>query len=324
MSAPLWRPPPADGRVDVVGMGQCSIDYVGDLEAPPPFAGKAALRAFHQLPGGQVATAVLACARLGLSARFLGRTGDDDAGAAVLAPLREAGVDVAGVLRTRGTPTQCAVILVDLPSGERTVLWHRDAVLALRPGDFSREALRAARVLHVDGGDPDAAVWAAGEARAAGAAVVLDADTALPGSGRLLAAVDFPIVSREFAETYFGTRSLREALRGLAAGGARLAVVTLGELGALAQQGDRVIESPGFRVDARDTTGAGDAFHGGFIFALLDGRDAETALRTAHAVAALNCTGLGAQGGLPDGARLARFLAGARLRAWREPEERAP
>ena len=99
-----------------------------------------------------------------------------------------------------------------------------------------------------------------------------------------------------------------------------MAVMTLGEVGAVAKLGDRWIRSPGFAVTARDTTGAGDAFRAGFLLGLLEGASAERTLALAHAVAAHNCTGLGAQGGLPDRAALDAFLASHERRPWREPE----
>ena len=69
-----------------------------------------------------------------------------------------------------------------------------------------------------------------------------------------------------------------------------------------------MIESPAFRMEARDTTGAGDAFHGAFVFGLLEGLDAAGVLRTANAAAAMNCRALGAQAGLPDRSELEAFL----------------
>ena len=303
----------------MVGLGQSSLDHVCEVDGLPAFAGKAPILAYREAPGGQVATALLACARLGLRARFFGSVGDDEAADRVLAPLRAAGIDLSGVRRVAGAPTQLAVILVDRTSGERTVLWHRAPALALRSADLPREAIARARALHLDAGDPEVAVWAAKLAREAGVPVFLDADTPVPGMPELLAQVDFPIVSRDFAQSFFGTDSPREALRGLAGFGGRLAVVTLGELGALARQGDRVLESPGFRVEVRDTTGAGDVFHAAFLWAVLAGRGAGAALRLANAAAALNCRAIGAQGGLPDRAALEGFLARETPRPWREP-----
>lgn len=303
----------------MLGLGQSSLDHICEVDGLPDFAGKAPIFAYREAPGGQVATALLACARLGLRARFVGSVGEDGAAERVLAPLREAGIDVSDVRHVAGAPTQLAVILVDRASGERTVLWHRDPALALRSTDLPRGAIARARALHLDAGDPEIAAWAAKLAREAGVPVFLDADATAPGVAELLAQVDFPIVSCGFARSFFGTDSPREALRGLASFGGRLAVVTLGELGALARQGDRVLESPGFRVQVRDTTGAGDVFHAAFLWAVLQGRGARTALRVANAAAAMNCRALGAQGGLPDREALERFLGCETPRPWREP-----
>jgi sugar/nucleoside kinase (ribokinase family) len=140
--------------------------------------------------------------------------------------------------------------------------------------------------------------------------VVLDGGQPKEGCLELLSKVDFPIVSDEFAECY-GDGSAREALREFAGRARRLAVVTLGASGAIAQarDGDRVIESPGFDVAALDTTGAGDVFHAAFIWGLLEGLSVEAVLRAANAAAALSCRALGAQGGLPDREALEAFLA---------------
>lgn len=319
-----WTPLPAKAEIDVVGIGQSALDHVCLVDGLPGFAGKERIERYERMPGGQVATALLACARLGLRTAFVGAVGDDEAGGVVLAPLRAAGVDLRDVAIVEGAPTQLAVILVDRTSGERTVLWHRDPRLALQPGRLTRERIVRARALHLDGGDPEAGAWAAKVAREAGMAVVLDADTAVPGTAELLAQVDFPIVSQSFARSYFGSDDVREALRGLCALGARMAVVTLGEIGALARVGDRWIASPAYRVEARDTTGAGDVFHAAFVWALLEGASPETVLRTANAAAGMNCRALGAQGGLPSRAELEAFLGAEQPTPWRGPSVEAP
>ena len=323
-AGPLW-PGRSEGRsVDVVGLGQSSLDHVCLVEGLPRFAGKDRILDYTRLPGGQVATAILACTRLGLRSAFVGCVGDDDAGERALAPLRDAGVDVSGVRVVAGAPSQLAVILLDRSSGERTVLWYRDPRLAPRLHDLSRGSIERARALHLDGGDPEVGIWAAKVAREAGIPVVLDADTPGPGTAELLAHVDFPIVSQGFAESFFGTPNPRDALRGLAGYGARLAVVTLGEVGALARLGTREIESPAFRVPVADTTGAGDVFHAAFIWALLEGLSADACLRTANAAAGMNCRAVGAQGGLPTRSELRAFLATEHPAPWREPLVVAP
>ncbi len=298
-------------RVDVVGIGQSSLDHVCIVDGLPAFAGKAAIERYERMPGGQVATAILACARLGLRTRFVGTVGDDEAGPFVLEPLVRAGVDVTRVQRVPGRPTQLAFILVDRASGERTVLWYRDPGLAPAIGDLRREDVVDARLLHLDGGDPEVAIWAAKIAREEGIPVLIDLDTAGPGLSELLALVDFPIVSRGFAEAYAGTSDPADALAALIAAGARMAVVTLGDAGATARIGDRIIRSPAIRVAVRDSTGAGDAFHAAFGFSVLSGHGPLRALQNANAAAAMNCRALGAQGGLPTRDELERFIEGS-------------
>jgi sugar/nucleoside kinase (ribokinase family) len=297
----------------VVGLGQCSIDHVALVDGFPPFAGKVAMRGYRRLPGGQIATALLACAKLGLRTAFVSSVGDDGVAELVLAPLRAAGVEVSRVLVMSGAASQLALIVVDERSGERTVVWHRDPRLTLPRERLAREDIERGRALHVDAGDPDAASWAARTARAAGLPVFADVDTVGPGVDDVLRAVDFPIVSSQFAERRFGGPD--EALRGLAALGARFPVVTLGDRGALAGAPGGRLASPAFQVPVRDTTGAGDVFHGAFIVAVLEGAGPVRALRIANGAAAMNCRALGAQGGLPTRAELDAFLATAETRA---------
>jgi sulfofructose kinase len=318
VEAPLWPPRPASA-LDVVGVGQVCVDHVATAERLPPLGGKVRALDYARLPGGQIATAILGCARLGLRAAFAGTVGDDDDARVALAPLRAAGVDLSHVRARPGVPTQTAQIWIERASGERTIVWYRDPALALRADEVPADAIRGARALHLDAGDLPAALAAARIARASRVPVVLDADAPAPGVAELLANVDFPVVSRSFAETLYGTSRLREALEGMLAAGARMAVITLGPHGALAATGARVIASPAYAIPVRDTTGAGDAFHAGFVWGLLEGRGAEEVLRAAHAAAALNCQALGAQGGLPDRAALEAFLQKERPAPWSEP-----
>jgi sugar/nucleoside kinase (ribokinase family) len=303
-------------------MGQCSVDHVCTVEGLPRLGGKQGMLAYELLPGGQVATALLAGARLGLRGAFVGTVGSDPGAAVALAPLEAAGVDVSGVRRVAGAATRLAVILVDRASGERTVLGYRDPRLRLRAADLPESRLARARCLLADGEDPQAAAPVARAARAAGVAVVLDVDAGGPELEPLLAAADFPVVSRSFAEAFGGDGRVRSGLARLVGLGARMAVATLGELGCLALLGEREIASPGFAVTPRDTTGAGDVFHAAFAWGLLEGLAPEPLLRAANAAAALSCRALGAQGGLPTRAELAAFLRDHEPRPWREPEPR--
>ncbi len=316
---PILRARERAGGCDVIGVGQNSLDRVCLLAGPLLAGGKSALIDSQDLPGGQIATALLACARLGLTTAYVGSVGDDPAADRVLAPLSRAGVDLSGVKRVANAPTRSATILVDSRTGERTILGYRDPRLALAASDLEVAPITRAGCLHLDAVDLEASGFAAETARSAGVPVVLDADSAGPGLEKLLAKVDFPIVSRGLAEAMGGRGGLRAALAELCALGAQLAVVTLGEFGALARHGERVIESPAFRVAVRDTTGAGDVFHAAFAWGLLEGLAVEPLLRAANAAAAMSCRAHGAQGGLPTRDELEAFLREHRPAAWRDP-----
>jgi sulfofructose kinase len=309
-------------RCDLLGLGQASIDHVGTVDGLPPLGGKAAMLAYELLPGGQVATAMLAAARLGLRASYVGSVGSDVAGDLVLAPLIGAGVDVAGVRRVPGASTRLAVILVDRASGERTVLGFRDPRLRLRAADAPVARVADARCLLVDAEDAEASRETAQAARRAGVPVVGDVDAGGAGVEGLLASVDFPLVSRSFAETFGLDGTVRSGLRRLLELGAKMAVATLGDRGCLALARDGELCAPAFPIAPRDTTGAGDVFHAAFAWGLLEGLDGEALLRAANAAAALSCRGLGAQGGLPTRAELDAFLRERAPGAWRDPDAR--
>lgn len=311
-----------DAGLDLIGVGQCSIDHVCSVEGLPPLGGKDAMLAYELLPGGQVATAVLAAVRLGLRAAYVGTLGSDPQADLALAPLAAAGVDLRGVRRVAGANTRLAVILVDRASGERTILGYRDPRLRLQPDEVPRERIARARCLLVDAEDPAASLQAAQAARAAGVPVVADLDAVSEPALALLPLVDFPLVSRAFAEQLGMDGRVRSGLRRLVEAGARMAVVTLGDRGCLAREGDAEIASPGFAVAPRDTTGAGDVFHAGFAAGLLDGITGPALLRFANAAAALSCRGVGAQGGLPTRAELTAFLRRNEPAPWRDPDVR--
>jgi sugar/nucleoside kinase (ribokinase family) len=225
----------------------------------------------------------------------------------VLAPLHAAGVDCSRVRTAKGARTRAAVIVVER-SGERAVLGYRDARLAAEGAALASLPLDGARLLLLDASDLPLALALARRARAGGVPVVLDLDTPSAEHEALLACVPFPVVSEVFARRAYG--SAEATLARLVALGARLPVVTLGPRGALGAWQGRVLASPAFRVDAVDTTGAGDVFHGAFAWGLLRGLGAGELLRIANAAAAFACTGRGAQGALPDASRLEAFLAG--------------
>jgi len=295
---------------DVIGLGENSLDHLVSLAEFPCAGGKTAGVDLGSHPGGQVAGAILGCAKLGLRCAYLGVVGEDAAAEEALAPLRRAGVNLGGVVRRLDAQTRSAMIFVRQSDGERSVLVRRDPRLEASERDFSARDLERARLLHLDATDPDLSLWAARHADRAGVPISLDLDEDGPGVESLLERAQFPVVSGLFAEAWGGGKGIEAGLERIAESRAcRLAVATREREGALALWQGQWVRSPGFAVEVLDSTGAGDAFRAGFIWGLLQGQDVHQVLRTANAVAALSCQAVGAQSGLPDQSQLSSWLS---------------
>jgi len=239
-----------------------------------------------------------ACASLGLRAKYVGVTGTDDNGRRIRAELRGRSVDISDLV-IRDVENRFAVILVDETTGDRIVLWDRDEQLRLRDQELPIDALKAASVVHVDDVDDEVAIRAATIARDAGAMVTSDIDRVTDRTEQLAAAVTHAIFAAHVPPRLAGTNDLEAALRALHDRYGNIVAVTMGEHGAMAYDGARIHREPAFPVHAIDTTGAGDVFRGGFIYALVHGEKIDQALRIANAAAAVSCTRLGALNGVP-------------------------
>jgi sugar/nucleoside kinase (ribokinase family) len=283
---------------DIVAIGLNATDTLIRVPRFPAFDSKTNILSSCVLPGGQAATAAVACHRWGLRSRYVGKIGDDAAGRLQREEFAHEGVE-AHLLEVPNCASQLAFIIVDQETGERTILWQRDDRLDLRAEELPQDWIRAARLVHVDGHPCAPAAVAARCARAAGAFVTADLDNLYPGIEELLEHIDFVISSREFPERLLGIANLLESLPEISRRfGCRVSGATLGRDGVLAWDGAQFHYCPAFRVDAIDTTGAGDVFHAGFAYALLRGDTLPVILEFACAAAGLNCTALGARGGI--------------------------
>jgi sulfofructose kinase len=284
-------------KVDLVGVGLNATDTLIPLPHFPQRGSKTEYSKAHIMPGGQAASTVVACQTWGLSTRYVGKLGDDDAAELHLREFARTGVD-ARIVRVPNAASPQSLILVD-EGGERTVLCRRDERLLLQPSDLDRAWIINARALHVDGFETAAATAAAVWARAAGIPVIADLDETYPGVEDLIENVDYLIVSRDFPSRLTRERNLEQSLRTLKRNfGCAVAAATLGEHGVLAWDGVQFHSSSAYRVPVADTTGAGDIFHAGFIFGLLQDWPLPRQLDFACAAAALNCTAQGARGGI--------------------------
>jgi sulfofructose kinase len=288
-----------NNTIDVVGLGLNAMDTICVVPAFPQPNTKTHMRQVRVEPGGQVATALTTCARFGLKARYIGSVGTDSWGRAQLESLREENLEL-HVREVEGADTQIAIILVEDGIGERTIVWRRDPALQYPVSELQREWITSARMLHLDGCDSVAALQAARWARDAGVPVMIDIDEIYDDSTHeLLGLVDYLIASSDFAQD---PRELAERY------GCPVVGITRGADGAEFFSRGKLMQVSAFKVPVVDTTGAGDVFHGAFIYGLLQNWNLEDVIRFANAVAAMKCMQFGARRGIPLLSDVEQFL----------------
>jgi sugar/nucleoside kinase (ribokinase family) len=302
---------PVSRQFDAVGFGLNAVDHLIVVPEYPAFDTKMRLLDHKQSAGGQTASAMVALRRLGLKTAYAGRFGSDPEGLFGFQTLKDDDVNVEFAEVVEGARNQIAFITIDGRSGERTIVWDRDDRLAYKREEAPVEFGPLGRVLHLDAHDPPACVRVAQAARMTGTIVSADIDNVYDGLPELLPLIDIMIGSKEFAGRVTGITDPRKALVELKNKyGCALVGMTIGAAGAVVYHEGSFIESHGFAAPGgcRDTTGAGDAFHGGFLYGFLTGEDLETSLKLGNAVAAMKCSALGARTALPTRSELASFL----------------
>jgi len=282
---------------DVVGVGLNATDTLLVVSHFPAYGGKVPF--LHEIlsPGGQVASAMVACSKLGLRTKYIGTIGDDERGRVQMESLLGSGIDLTHVQRRQNCANQSAYIIIDQSTGERTVFWNRPECLAITPEEITADQITCARLLHIDGHDTPAVGRAAQLARGSNIPVVVDVDTIYPGFENVLPNVDYLVASSEFPGRWTRLDDPFRALEKLQGDyGMKVAAMTLGAHGALARVDGQYVYAPAFVINCIDTTGAGDVFHGAFCYAVLQEMAIDEALEFSNAMAAINCLGLGARG----------------------------
>jgi len=293
---------------EVVGMGLNSVDFLCVVPEFPSLNSKMRISQFSKQGGGQVATAMVALSRWGVRTKYIGKIGGDELGQFSLTSLREEGVDISSVTLEPSATNQYAMILVDGPSGERTILWDRDERLMYREGELRKENVCLGKILHLDGHDIRAAIQCARWAKEEGIPTVIDLDKVEPLTFELIRQIDFVVTSARFASLFTGISDRGKALIELQNHTSGFLCATLGNEGAMALVEGKILHVEGFKVKAVDTTGAGDVFHAGFIYGLLKNWEVREVLRFANAAAALKCQDLGGRKGIPTLEKIQKFL----------------
>ena len=296
-------------------MGLNATDTLIVIPHFPAYGGKVPFHDEILSPGGQVASAMVTCAKLGLRSKYIGTIGDDLRGQIQMESLEGSGVNLDQVQLRKGCPNQSAYILIDQSTGERTVFWNRPDCLAILPDEITEEQISTARLLHIDGHDTAAVGHAAQIARANRIPVTVDVDTIYPGFEKVLPYVDYLIASSEFPARWTKIEDPFQALAALQSEyGMKVAAMTLGAHGSLALIEGEFVYSPAYVVNCLDTTGAGDVFHGAFCYAVLQDMPIGEALDFSNAMAALNCTAIGARGGIKPEEEVRHLMSRAERR----------
>ncbi len=298
----------------VVGVGLSTLDIVQRLEHLPTWDNPGRIDDILFDGGGPAATALATVSRFGERTGFVGTVGNDWVGEVKLRSLREHGVDVTRV-RSRDQPeTQVIFCYVDSRSGERIFSGSKDFGRdPLRVAELDEAYIAGAELLHMDGFHHEAALQAARWMKAAGKTVVLDGsavsgNTLPPQFAALVEFTDVLVCGDGFVQALTGHDDDIAAATSALERGPEIVVITKGAEGSHLVTASERLVAPAFPIDVVDTTGAGDVFHGAFIYGLLQDWSLDQVLEFSSATAALACTRLGGRAGIPTLAEVLLLL----------------
>ena len=287
----------------VIGLGQCAYDNLFIIDSFPVPDTKKEIIEYETAGGGPVATALVSLSRLGIDCSFYGITGDDEAGGKIRKSLEAENIDVTGLMTRPQSESQVAFICVEQSTGKRNIFWKRPSSAPLKPSELPDDFPGNADFLLLDGLMAEASLYAAEKARKMNIPVMLDAGRVREGMIELAHQCDYVVGSEEFAREFSGSSERiypEETVLKMKSFGTKASTITLGSKGSITLSGDEIFHTPAFNVEVIDTTGAGDVFHGGYIYGLLQKWDIKKVVRFASAFAALKCRKLGGRAGIPD------------------------
>ena len=283
---------------DVVGFGFNSVDQLCIVPEFPNPDSKTEILQYAKLAGGQTATALVFLARMGLRVKYIGKIGGDQNGQISLQSLKGEDLDISNVMVEEKCINHHAIIIIDQNLGERTILCQSDPNMMFAEDELKREDICAGRILHIDGYDPCSALRASIWCQEQGIYVSADLDRVVPGCEEIIKHVDFLITSKDFPSELTGNRDLTQSISELGNCFGGFLAVTLGKQGAIAWIEGRCEYFPALEIKAVDTTGAGDIFHGAFLYGILQNWPLNSIMAFANAAAGLSCKYLGARTGI--------------------------
>jgi ribokinase len=298
--------------LQVVGLGLSTIDVLSRLEVMPTWEKGTSLKEICTDGGGPVGTALVAAARLGARVGYVGVCGNDASAELKLRYLTCDGVDISQVIRRPRPEAQVVLVFVQQSTGERVFGLTPMEEDPLQPDELDRDYITSAAYLHLDGYHRQAALTAARWMHRAGKKVVMDAAKAAgdvwKAIDELVEATDVLICGSGFVQALTGVVDFGKAAEAVRRMGPQIVVQTEGEEGSNTVTATGQFHTPAFKVDVVDTTGAGDVFHGAYLFGLVQGWDLPHIARFASATAALKCMHLGGRVGAPRYNEVLEFL----------------
>ncbi len=302
-------------KPQIVGVGRCTLDIIFRLPEYPTWSNGVVYDEYSIDGGGQVGTGLVAASKLGAATGYIGTAGSDYAGDMKLESLREWGVDTSRVVRRCGPDGQVILVTVQSGSGER-VFSHSDRLdaEALGSGELDYDYVTGADYLLLDGSHPEAAYQAAKWMKEVGKRVMLDGSKSdkpiEEATRRLIPYVDVLVCGAGFGEKLTDESGVVEAGRKVLELGPSIFIETLGEEGSVTVTAGEEFATPVFDVEVKDTTGAGDVFHGAYLYGLLRSWSLRDIAVFSTGVSALKCTRMGGRRSAPKLSEVLEFLVG--------------
>jgi len=300
-------------KFDIVGIDFPCQDFVLNVDHLPTPNQGARVSASSWQGGGKVASGIVSSARQGAKCAIMGAVGDDIFGKFCYEDFKRHGIDVSSLIMRKDRYTQLNIVLSDKATMGRSILGGgRGTTERITFEELDLDKIRNAKyffVAHLS----DVVLQACEVAKEAGVKVFIDADNCKPGGEGLienLHLIDVFVGSEFVYKNIYGDSTDYEAnCKDIMAKGPSIAVFTFGEHGCRGYSEETgYFELPAFDVDATDTLGAGDVYHGGYVAALVDGKNAKEAARYASAVSAIKCTRIGGRSGIPTKEVVEKFL----------------
>jgi sulfofructose kinase len=293
--------------MDVVGIGVPNIDLLAHIKELPKENQSTRLLEHSWQGGGKVPTAIAALARLGARVGMIGVVGDCCYGQFCINDFKYHKVDTSRIIIDKEKNTSFAIVLSEEKTNGRNIMYKPGNVRGLSIEDLDREYITSAKYLHLAEATP-VTIKAAQWAKAAGVKVAFDADFYNPQVEKMIPLIDVFIASEFYYDAVFKDKNYEANCRHIMKQGPGIVVLTLGDKGCTALDELGFYDVPAFKVNVCDTTGAGDVYHGAFIYGLLQNWSIPETARFANAVSAVKCTRIGGRAAIPDLPTVMKFI----------------